>query len=152
MMFNSQKWATKVLFLHYGHDYSLPNTNLAVLVYACCDAEEMCKHMPWRTFVGIAPSANFDGVTISISCNEELYVCVWRLSQLLGHAGQWVATVSYSIGIMGAVCLWGQLTRKVQNWCRNCRFTLALFSILQCNVWLAAWFYECLTCHSDLQD
>ena len=36
--------------------------------------EEMCKRILWRTIVRIAPSADFDRVTISILCNKELSV------------------------------------------------------------------------------
>ena len=52
----------------------------------------------------------FDRATISIFCAEKL--SVW--CQLSGRVGQWVATVSYSIGIVGTVRLWGKQTRKIE--------------------------------------
>ena len=63
--------------------------------------EEMCKRMLWCTIVGLPHQQIFDWVTISIFYNEKL--CIWQ--QLLGCDGR-VATVSYSIGIVGAVHLW----------------------------------------------
>ena len=61
--------------------------------------------------VPLAHQQIFDGATISTFCAEEL--CIW--CQLLGRAGQWVATVSCSIVIMGTVCLWGATDTKNRN-------------------------------------
>ena len=81
----------------------------------CAMVERCSKCMLWCTIVGITQSADFDRATISIFYNEELHV--WQ--QLLGRDGQSVITVSYSIGIVGTVCLWEAADPKDQNLCRN---------------------------------
>ena len=70
--------------------------------------EETYQRMLLHAIVGIAPSADFDGATISTFCAEEL--CAW--CELFGSAGEWEATVSCSIGIVGAIC-GRQQTRKI---------------------------------------
>ena len=104
--------------------------------------EETCKCILWRAIVGIAPSADFDRVTISILCNEEL--SVWW--ELLGCAGQWVATVSYSIGIVGAARLWEEADLKDENLCQNCPTCLVWFVY---SLLLPAREFPC--CHMDLR-
>ena len=49
-------------------------------------------------------------------------VCVWQ--QLLGLDGQWVITVSYSVGIVGAVRLWEAADPKDQKLCLNCKCSI----------------------------
>ena len=88
--------------------------------------EETCRHMLWRAIVGIAQLADFWWGDISTSYAEEPRV----LHQLLDRAGEWLATVSCSIGIMGVA------DPKDRN-CRAlpyCIITLLVIQIFPWNV------------------
>ena len=141
MTLKSQKRLLKYLHFHFSPWTwcRLPNTILAVLVYAC-HGEETCRCMLWCTIVGIAPSANFDRAT-----NEKLHV--WWL--MLGHAGQWVATVSYSIGIMDAVC-WGGGSRSERSKFVTELLCFILPACLKGKIWQTninlVWRYGTCTC------
>ena len=79
--------------------------------------EELFKMQCYGAPCWNCPISRFStGVIISILYNEELRI----RQQLLGREGRWVITVSYSIGIVGAVCLWEVADPKNQNLCRNC--------------------------------
>ena len=80
----------------------MPWWNRQSNMYSACD----CRNCPISKFL--------DGVTISISCYKERRV--WQ--RLFGHVGQWVTTISYSIGIVGAACLWGSADPKVRTMIR----------------------------------
>ena len=78
----------------------LSNIIRTVLIYACRGGRGVaCCGTPRRN----CPISRFSTrATISIFYNEELHV--WQ--QFLGCEEHWVITVSYIIGIVGAVRLW----------------------------------------------
>ena len=88
-----------------------------------------CRGAPCRN----CPISRFStGATISIFYNEQLHV----RQQVLGRDGQWVITVSYNIGIVGAIHLWEVADPKNQTLCRNSpalpysRYTVHIFWLL----------------------
>ena len=105
-------------FLHHIHAVSwrIPSSPSS---YVHAMVEELRKRMLWHALSELPHQQIFDEATNSISWCEEQ--SVWQ--QLLGGAEQWVATVSYSTGIMGAVRLWAAANSKDQNMCRNRPFS-----------------------------
>ena len=94
----------------------LSNIIRTVLIYVCRGGRGVlnaCCGAPCRN----CPISRFStGATISIFYNEELRI----RQQLLGRDGQWLITVSHSIGTVGAVHLWEAADPKDQNLCQNC--------------------------------
>ena len=94
----------------------LLNIIRTVIIYACRGGRGVqnacCGASCWN-----CPISRFStGTTISIFYNKEL--CIRQ--QLLGRVEQWVITVPYIIGIVGAVRLWETADPKDQKLCRNC--------------------------------
>ena len=89
------------MFLHCEHGIDCRIPPLPSSYYVCAVVEEMCKCMLRHALSELPHQQIFDKVTISISCYEEQWV--WQ--QLLGRIERWMAAVSCSIGVLGAVHL-----------------------------------------------
>ena len=96
--------------------YKLANTILAVLISAYRGGIADQTRTSYA-IVGIAPSADsWMGRPFLSPATKNGAFGKW----LLDDVGRWIATVSYSIGIVGAAHLWGVVDLKVWNCYRNC--------------------------------
>ena len=91
-----------------------------VLICACCGGrgvQNACCGAPCRN----CPISRFSTRAIVA---ERTALCCRRWKWLLGHDGQWVITVPYSVGIVGAVRLWEAADPKDQKLCLNCKCSI----------------------------
>ena len=96
-------------FLHSAHGINWQILSLAVAVLVSAYHGGIADQTRiFYAIVGIAPSADFwmGRPFLSPATKNGAF-------GLLGHVGKWIATVSYSIGIVGAARLWWVADPKV---------------------------------------